>query len=429
MSVPEQVDEEREGPMMAPDWMDGGLERPMTTLDWIDGELAGLAEASLERSLCESVSVSSYPGYTMRGGRKLLDLSSNDYLGFARHPVVMEAMREVLAQSPAAEGAAAGAGASRLVTGNHPAYGRLERELIDWQGNEAALVMANGYMANSGIIRALAGRGDVVFSDRLNHASIVDGILLSQAEHARYRHNDIEHLRVLLEKHRDKRRKLIVTDAVFSMDGDRAPLHELVRLKREYGAMLMVDEAHSGGLYGQRGEGLCHELGLQREVDVHMGTFSKSFGVYGAFVCGSRSLIRWLINKARPLIYSTALPPVVIAGISAALALVRSDAGQERRDRLRAASRMFRLRLRESGLDVGPGDSPIVPVIVGDNERALRLSESLEREGIAAVAIRPPTVPDGTARIRFSLSAVHTDEELADAAERIRRAATGGLGR
>ncbi|RCW43096.1 8-amino-7-oxononanoate synthase [Paenibacillus prosopidis] len=381
-------------------------------MNWMEKELAALAEQALERSLTSSAPVPGRPGYVMRGERMLLNLSSNDYLGLVGHPVIIEAMREALL----IEGA--GSGASRLVTGNRLPYRHLEEALAAWQKSEAALVFANGYAANVGVIQALAGRGDVVFSDQLNHASIVDGITLSRAEHARYRHNDMEHLRLLLNKHRDKRRKLIITDTIFSMDGDCAPLHELAALKQEYGAMLMVDEAHSGGIYGPRGEGLCHKLGLSDEVDVHMGTFSKSFGVYGAYVSGSHTLIRWLINKARPLIYSTALPPSLVSGISQALALVQAD--QWRRERLIAASRLFRSLLGKAGFEVGSGDSPIVPVIVGDNDTALRFSSALAEEGIAAVAIRPPTVPEGTARIRFSLSAVHTDEELSDAAASIR---------
>ncbi|WP_079413532.1 8-amino-7-oxononanoate synthase [Paenibacillus ferrarius] len=381
-------------------------------MNWMEKELERLADVSLERSLRADRRVPGFPGYTARGERRLLNMSSNDYLGLSQHPAILEAMREALLT----EGA--GSGASRHVTGNLLPYGRLEEALADWQNCEAALVFANGYMANSGVINALVSRGDAVFSDQLNHASIVDGIVLSRAEHARYRHNDMEHLRSLLNKYRDKRRKLIVTDAVFSMDGDQAPLRELIALKREYGAMLMVDEAHSGGIYGRRGEGLCHELGLLNDVDIHMGTFSKSFGLYGAYICGSRTLIRWLVNKARPLIYSTALPPSLIAGISKALSLVQEE--HWRRQRLHAASQLFRSSLRDDGFHIGTGNSPIVPLIVGDNDRALQFSEALEVEGIAAVAIRPPTVPDSTARIRFSLSTAHTDKELADAVLLIR---------
>lgn len=380
-------------------------------MDWMEHELGALAGQALERVLRVSEPVPGRPGYVSRGSNVLLNLASNDYLGLTRHPAVADAMSRALA----AEGA--GSGASRLIAGNFPSYGRLEEAIAAWQRSEAALVMASGYMANLGVIGALASRGDAVFSDRLNHASIVDGIALSRAEHARYRHNDMEHLHRLLHNYRHARRKLIVTDAVFSMDGDQAPLHELVRLKHEYGAMLMVDEAHSGGIYGAWGEGLCHALGLQNEIDVHIGTFSKSFGVYGAYVCGSRTLVRWLVNKARPVIFSTALPPSVIAGIIQALALVQTE--HWRRERLSAISRQFRSSLREAGFQVADGDSAIVPIVVGDNETALRFGAELEAKGIAAAVVRPPTVPAGTARIRFSLSAAHSAEELADAAERI----------
>lgn len=381
-------------------------------MNWIEKELELLTNASLERTLRTSAPVPEFPGYTLRGEKVLLNMSSNDYLGLAQHPAIIEVMREALLT----EGA--GSGASRLVTGNRSVFVRLEEALADWQNCEAALLFANGYMANSGVISALVSRDDVVFSDQMNHASIVDGIALSRAEHARYRHNDMEHLRKLLIKHQDKRRKLIVTDAVFSMDGDSAPLRELVALKREFGAMLMVDESHSGGVYGKRGEGLCHELGLQDDVDIHMGTFSKSFGIYGAYICGSRTLIRWLVNKARPLIYSTALPPSIIAGISKALVLVQNE--HWRRERLYTASKLFRSSLCSAGFHIGVGDSPIVPLIIGDNAMTLRFSSALEAVGIASVAIRPPTVPEGTARMRFSLSAAHTDQELSDAATKIR---------
>lgn len=382
-------------------------------MDWMERELDRLADKSQERYLLSCRPIRHCPGYMVRGERTLLNLSSNDYLGLAQHPAVIRAMRCSLH----IEGA--GSGASRLVSGNHLPYALLEEALAVWQQSEAAVVFANGYMANIGVIQALVGRNDIVFSDRLNHASIVDGVMLSRAEHVRYRHNDMDHLRTLLNRFSGKRRKLIITDAVFSMDGDQALLYELVALKSQYGAMLMVDEAHSGGIYGKRGEGLSHHMGLSDAIDIHLGTFSKSFGVYGAYVCGSNTLIRWLINHARPLIYSTALPPSVISGISEALMLVQKE--QWRRKRLGEGVKLFKSLLHQAGFNIGGSDAPIIPVIVGDNASALQFSSALEAEGIAAVAIRPPTVPEGTARIRFSLSAVHTDDELADAAMRIRK--------
>lgn len=382
-------------------------------MDWMETELAQLADASRERILYSCGSIRNCPGYIERGEQKLFNLSSNDYLGLAQHPGIVSAMRRSLLT----EGA--GSGASRHVSGNRTPYALLEQALATWQRSDGAVVFANGYMANLGVIQALMGRNDVVFSDRLNHASIVDGVNLSRAEHARFRHNDMDHLRSLLQKFSGKRRKLIVTDAVFSMDGDQALLHELVKLKYEYGAMLMVDEAHSGGIYGKRGEGLSHHIGVKDTIDIHLGTFSKSFGVYGAYICGSNKLIHWLINHARPLIYSTALPPSVVSGISESLVLVQEE--QWRRKRLGENVKLFKSLLAQTGFKVGGSDSPIVPIIIGDNAAALRFSRALEKEGIAAVAIRPPTVPEGTARIRFSLSAVHTNDELIDAAMRIER--------
>ncbi|RAP77278.1 8-amino-7-oxononanoate synthase [Paenibacillus montanisoli] len=383
-------------------------------MNWMEKELERLSGQSLERFVHASEPARGFPGYLIRGDRRLLNLSSNDYLGLSGNREVVEAMRLALEREEA------GSGASRLVTGSRQANERLEQALAAWQQSEAALVFANGYMANVGVISALAGRGDVIFSDRLNHASIVDGIRLSRAEHVRYRHNDPEHLNDLLQKHRHARRKWMITDSVFSMDGDKALLHELVELKKEHGALLMVDEAHSGGIYGHRGEGLANQLGLHKEVDVHMGTFSKAFGVYGAYVSGSSTLIRWLINKTRSLIYSTALPPAVIAGVEKALTIVQEE--KWRRDKLAASIQVFRSALAEAGFTVGRSDSPIIPVIVGDNESALRFSSILEDFGILAAAIRPPTVPEGTARLRFSLSVAHAESELLHAADRIRQA-------
>lgn len=375
-------------------------------------ELALLVQTSGERVLKDIEEAEGKPGYFMYKGKLLLNFSSNDYLGLSRHPAIAAAMRESLHS-------ACGASASRLMAGNWVPYSLLERELADWQQTEASLVFANGYMANVGTIAALVGRDDIVFSDRLNHASIVDGIVQSRAYHVRYRHGDFEHLRYVMTKHTGARRKLIVTDAIFSMDGDAAPLQELVQLKHEQGAMLMVDEAHSDGVYGPRGAGLCHALDVQRDIDIRMGSFSKAFGVYGAHICGSATLIRWLTNKARPLIYSTAMPLSIVAGVRKALDLVQSE--QERRNRLLTSNLSFRRQLTSIGFQVVSGDSPIIPVIIGDNEMALRFSAELESEGIAAVAIRPPTVPIGKARIRFSLTAEHRDSELMQALKRIQR--------
>lgn len=367
----------------------------------LEAELAERAEQGLLRSLRP------FRGRGARlvspEGRELLNLSSNDYLGLAGHPALAEAA------ASAARERGAGGTASRLICGHDPAYEALEARLAEHKGTEAALVLGSGFLANVGVIPALAGRGDEIFSDRLNHASIVDGCRLSRATVHRYRHRDVEHLESLLRASR-ARRKLIVTDTVFSMDGDVAPLRELAELRERYGAALMVDEAHAAGVFGPHGEGLAHELGMAEAVDLHMGTFSKAFGAYGAYVAGRSAWIRYLVNACRSLIYTTALPPPAIGAIDAALTLVR-EAHEARRDLQRRAQR-FRAGLAELGLDTAGSTTQIVPVVVGGSEEALAVSHALEERGVLGVAVRPPTVPPGTARIRFSLTAAHGDGDV-----------------
>lgn len=382
--------------------------------EWMEEELTDLSEQCLERCLLDVEPTADEQGtWIQMSGKRLLNLSSNNYLGLSGDSRIAEAANQ------AGNIWGAGATASRFVVGNHGLYRELEERLSQWKQREAALVFPNGYMANIGAITALAGRGDAVFSDRLNHASIVDGIVLSRADHYRYRHNDMEHLEHLLKQHADYRRKLIVTDSIFSMDGDAARLHQLVELRNRYGALLMVDEAHGSGVYGSFGEGLCHSLGLHADVDVIMGTFSKAFGVYGAYVTGDSLLIRYLLNKSRSLIYTTGLPPAVIAAIHQALSIVINE--RWRRDSLTEHSRWFRQQLKQAGFTVYPGDSAIVPLLVGENEKAVEFSQKLKEAGISAVAIRPPTVPAGTSRLRFSIMATHTREELSWAVEQIVR--------
>jgi 8-amino-7-oxononanoate synthase len=347
-------------------------------------------------------------------GRELLDLCSNDYLGLSQHPALAEAAAR------AARERGTGATASRLVVGNDPEYERLEERLADWKGTEAALVLGSGYAANAGVIPALAGRGDSIYSDELNHASIVDGCRLSRADVHVYRHLDVEHLEELLERTRPRRR-LIVTDTVFSMDGDTAPLHELVALRERFGAGLMVDDAHGAGVFGPSGEGYVHELGVAEQVDLQLGTFSKAFGGYGAYVAGRRDWIRHLENACRSLVYSTGLPPTVVAVADAALDLVRD--ADEPRVALRRKSEDFRARLDGLGLDTCGSSTQIVPVRVGEPERALALSAEIEKRGVLCVAIRPPTVPPGTSRLRFSLTATHDDGDLERALDAIAAAA------
>jgi 8-amino-7-oxononanoate synthase len=349
-----------------------------------------------------------------RGGHRLINLSSNNYLGLAGHPEIEAAMAEAAHRG-------AGATASRLVVGTDPETIALEEELAAWKGSEAALLFGSGYLANLGVLTALLGRGDAVFSDRLNHASIIDGCRLSGAAIHRYRHCDVEHLASLLEQADEGPRKLIVTESVFSMDGDVAPLAEIADLAERHGAALVVDEAHAAGVFGPRGEGLARELGLGERVDLTIGTLGKAFGVYGAYVAGARVWIDWLVNASRPFVFTTALPPAVIGGVRAALRLV-AEAGEARAMLLARADR-FRSQLAAAGLDTGASTTQIVPVVIGANERALAFSRELEERGVFGVSIRPPTVPEGTARVRFSLTALHTDDHLERALAAVEAAA------
>lgn len=379
---------------------------------WLEEKWSQLEEHSLTRDLPATEPASKDGGAWIHiAGQRLLNLSSNNYLGLAHDKRIVEA------GARAAQKWGAGGTASRLVNGNYTLYEELERQLATWKEREGALVFANGYQANTGIISALVGRGDAVFSDRLNHASIVDGITLSHAKHYRYRHNDLEHLEELLQRHQDVRRKWIITDSIFSMDGDTAPLTALVELRDRYDAMLMVDEAHGGGVRAERGQGLCHELGVAGQVDVLMGTFSKAFGVYGAYVCADQIVTRHLTNTARSLIYSTALPPFVIGSVLEALQLVQTETW--RRAFVKRNAELFRDLLQTRGFSVGGGDTPIIPLAIGENERTLQYSRKLREKGIAAVAIRPPTVPAGSARIRFTVMATHTEAELEWAANQL----------
>jgi len=337
-------------------------------------------------------------------GRRLLNLSSNDYLGLASHPAVREAAAR-------AAGRGAGATASRLIVGTDAATSALEERLADFQGTEAALVFGSGFLANVGVVSALVGSDDAVFSDRLNHASIIDGCRLSRAAIHRYDHVDVDQLETLLQRDRS-RRKLIVTESVFSMDGDVAPLAELVELKERYGAALLVDEAHADGVFGPHGEGMAHELGLADRIDLHLGTFGKAFGVYGAYVAGGAVWVRYLLNAARSFVFTTALPPAVIGAVDAALDLVRE--ADDARVELRAKASAFRDGLRTLGLDTQRSLTQIVPAVVGGNEAALDLARALEEQGVLAVAIRPPTVPQGRARLRFSITAAHERADLED---------------
>jgi 8-amino-7-oxononanoate synthase len=351
-------------------------------------------------------------------GKPVLLLCSNDYLGLANHPRVRNAAAEAATQW------GAGAGASRLISGNMQPHGRLERRLAEFKGYESALLFGSGYLANSGVIAALASAGETVFSDELNHASIIDGCRLSRAETFVYRHGDLEHLAWGLRE-AGGRASLVVTDGVFSMDGDTAPLEELVRLSRRHGCRLMVDEAHATGALGPGGRGSVAAAGLSGEVDVVVGTLGKALGSYGAYVCASRELTDYLVNTARSFIFSTAPPPPVAAAALAALELLESS--PDRIERLRSNAATLRSALGAEGLATGGSRTQIVPVEVGDAGRTMELSERLLERGVFAQGIRPPTVPEGCSRLRFTVMATHRADELERAA-RLVGAATRELG-
>jgi len=349
-------------------------------------------------------------------GRPVLLLCSNNYLGLADHPRVREAAAD------AAMRWGVGAGASRLVSGTMTIHRRLEERLAAWEGSEACLLFGSGYLANIGTIGAFAGTGDTVFSDELNHASIVDGCRCSRARVVVYRHCDPDDLDRLMRRHGGgSGRRLIVTDSVFSMDGDVAPLAEIVELAKAYGARTIVDEAHATGVLGPGGRGAVAQAGLQGEVDVVVGTLGKALGSYGAYVCADEELVRYLVNTARALIFSTAPPPPAIAGALAALELLQER--PHRVQRLRCNARALRRALAAEGMPVEDAEMHIVPLIVGDEHAAMSLCEALLQRGVFAQAIRPPTVAPGTSRLRLAVMASHTAEELRDAAGAIGEAA------
>jgi 8-amino-7-oxononanoate synthase len=353
------------------------------------------------------------------GGRRVLCFASNDYLGLASDD------RLVAAAITALQRSGSGAGASPLVAGHMDAHEELEREIADWMGCDAALLFGSGYHANIGTIAALAGPEDEVFSDELNHASLIDGCRLARARVSIYPHRDSGALGRLLAGSR-ARRKLVVTDSIFSMDGDAAPLDEIVALAETHGAWVMIDEAHATGVFGSDGAGLASALGLGSRIAIRMGTLGKALGGYGAFVAGGRPLVDWLVNRARAYVYSTALPPAVVGAVRAAVAIARTD--EARRERLWRNARRLHAGLVAAGLALPPLESPIVPVVVGSSRTALEVARRTLAEGVLAPAIRPPTVPEGTARLRLTPIATHTEEQIDRAVDVVSRAVRESAG-
>ncbi len=378
----------------------------MKNENWIQQELNGLAAQNLDRHL---VTYTSDGGSVRQGERSFTNFSSNNYLNLSINKKIISASEKLLLQS------GSGAGASRLVTGTLNCHTELEKRLAQFKGYPAALIFGSGFLTNLGAISVCAGKNDHVFADRLAHASIVDAIIYSRAQLHRFNHNDPDHLETLLKNCPQSGRRLVVTESVFSMDGDLAPLTEIVSLAEKYNALVMVDEAHSTGIFGPCGRGIVNRLKLESRVNIAMGTFSKAFGSYGGFIACSDSMRSLMINRARSFIYTTALPPAIIGSISGALDVLEEDPAMG--SELLENASLFRSRLNEAGLDTGNSASQIIPVIVGDSGKTIALSKRLKENGILAIAIRPPTVPRGTARIRFSVTLGHSKQILEKSAD------------
>jgi 8-amino-7-oxononanoate synthase len=386
--------------------------------DFFEEQLEALRARSLDRHLREICSAQGAEIET--GGRRLVNFSSNNYLGLANDPRLREAAITAISEF------GVGGGASRLISGTQSPHLRLERALAKWKGTEAALCFGSGYAAALGTIPALARKGDVILLDKLCHASLIDGAKLSGAILRVFPHNHLgkleSHLQWSQREHAGKR-ILIVTESVFSMDGDNAPLRELIELRKRFGALLLLDEAHAVGVIGPNGRGLAAAGNLDDDVDVQMGTLSKAFGASGGYVCGSRNLIEWLINRARSFIYSTAPPPGIAAAALAAIDFLSSSEGEERRLLLWQKIRLMHELLPVSDLNrkSNAASSAILPWIVGDEQAALDLASALQSEGFLVPAIRYPTVAKGSARLRITVTASHEEDQIRALCEAIKR--------
>ena len=369
---------------------------------FIAAELQSAKDAGLYRQL-RLVEGEQGPLLTL-DGREVINFSSNNYLGIANHPALAAAAKAAIDRY------GCGSGASRLISGNMTLHEELEAKLAQFKNTEAALVFNSGFQANIGILSTLAGEGDVILSDALNHASIIDGCRLSKAQTLVYAHCDLNELEAALKQAASARRRMIVTETIFSMDGDEAPLREIVELAEKYDAMVMVDEAHGTGVFGANGAGVVAKLGLASRVLVQMGTLGKALGGFGAYVAGSRELCDLLINRCRSFIFTTSLPPAVMAMALAAIDLVQSE--PERRAALQHNCQKLKQGLSRLGFELGKSTSPILPLIVGDAARCMALSAALLERGVFAQGIRPPTVPVGTSRLRITLMATHSAEQI-----------------
>ncbi len=371
-------------------------------MEFLAEELKHLKEQGLYRSL-KTIESCDGPRVTI-DGKEFLLFCSNNYLGLANHPKVIEAANN------AAKKFGFGSGASRLISGNSALHEELEGELARFKGREAALIFPTGYMANVGTISALLNEDDAVIIDRLNHASIVDACRLSKAKLLVYPHKDMKALEKILKSSGSFRRRLIVTDSVFSMDGDIAPLPDMIKLAKKYGAMTMIDEAHSTGVIGGEGRGLEEHFGMAGQADIVMGTLSKALGSLGGFIAGSRSLIEYLINKSRSFIYSTGLPPAACAAALASLNIIQND--RTILTKLWMNVDYLKTELKAMKFNIGDSETPIVPLMIGDLRKTMKLSEHLYDNGILVSGIRPPTVPKDECRLRITVMATHSKDDI-----------------
>lgn len=382
-------------------------------MNHLEQALAELRHAHLlrRRSVCEAVDAT----HVLYNGQPCLLLAGNSYLGLTHHPAVQQAAAAAAMQY------GTGSGGSRLTTGSHALYGALEEQLASFKHSEDALVFSSGYAANVGVLSALGRKEDVFFSDALNHASLIDGCRLSKAAKVVYRHNDMGHLEELLAQTPCTSQRYLVSDGVFSMDGDIAPLPELVRLAKRYQAEIILDDAHATGVLGPGGGGTAAHFGLEGSIAVQLGTLSKALASEGGFVCGSKTLISYLLSKARSFIFSTAMAPATVAAATAALQQLQLQ--PELAERLQSHALLLRQELLQHGLEVLPGTTPIIPILTYDTAATMDLAEACLQAGLVVSGIRPPTVPHGESRLRLTVCAAHEPEELRQAAQKIAFAA------
>ena len=383
------------------------------SLEWIKEELKQIHDKQLFRILTE-LETGQSPEVTISGKSYVL-LGSNSYLGLSVDPKVVESAKLAL------EKYGTGSGGSRLVSGSFDLHRMLEERIARFKNTESSILFSSGYLANIGTISALVGSDDIIYSDELNHASIIDGARLSRSTVRIYKHLDLNHLQELIESDKNtKCRKLIVTDTVFSMDGDLVPLPELVGISEKYGCILMIDEAHAAGVLGKRGSGATEHFGVEDRVPVVMGTLSKAVGSLGGYIAGSKELIDFIRNRVRSYIFDTSLPPASLAASITAIDIIENE--PERREHLWNMVNKFKTGIEDSGLRVLPSHSAIIPVLIGDAEPALNFAKMLRENGVFTPAVRPPSVPHGMCRIRVTIMATHTQEHIDTALKAFRAA-------